>query len=69
MIIYPSLSGNTVKKLKKLLSIIAASVPFTPDLKKIKALLEIGDERTLKTYLKYLEDAGVILLFPKTAGA
>ena len=37
MTIYPSLSGNTVKKLKKLLSIIAASVPFTPDLKKDKS--------------------------------
>ena len=65
MSIYPSLSGNTVKKLKKLLAIIAASVPFTPDLKKIKTLLDIGDERTLKTYLKYLEDAGVILTVSK----
>jgi uncharacterized protein len=65
MTIYPSLSGNTVKKLKKLLAIIAASVPFTPDLKKIKNLLDIGDERTLKTYLKYLEDAGVILTVSK----
>jgi predicted AAA+ superfamily ATPase len=59
--IYPALSGNSVKKLKKLLSIIAASVPFTPDMKKLKTLLDIGDERTLKTYLKYLEDAGIIL--------
>ncbi len=59
--IYPSLSGNSVKKIKKLLTIIAASVPFTPDLKKLKAMLDIGDERTLKTYLKYLEDAGIIL--------
>ena len=65
MSIYPSLSGNTIKKLKKLLVIIAASVPFTPDLKKIKNLLDIGDERTLKTYLKYLEDAGVILTVSK----
>jgi len=65
MAIYPSLTGNTVKKLKKLLAVIAASVPFTPDLKKIKTLLDIGDERTLKTYLKYLEDAGVILTVSK----
>lgn len=61
MAIYPSLSGNSIKKIKKLLSIIAESVPFTPDLKKIKTALDIGDERTLKTYLKYLEDAGIIL--------
>jgi len=31
--IYPSLNGSSIKKMKKLLSIIAASVPFTPDLK------------------------------------
>jgi predicted AAA+ superfamily ATPase len=59
--IYPSLNGNSIKKIKKLLSIIASSVPFTPDLKKVKNLLDIGDERTLKTYLKYLEDGGIIL--------
>lgn len=59
--IYPSLSGNSIKKIKKLLSIIASSVPFTPDLKKLKTMLDIGDERTLKAYLKYLEDAGIIL--------
>jgi len=64
--IYPSLSGNSIKKLKKLLSIIAASVPFTPDLKKLKTLLDVGDERTLKAYLKYLEDAGIILTVSKS---
>ncbi len=58
--IYPSLSGNSIKKIKKLLMIIASSVPFTPDLKKLKTTLDVGDERTLKTYLKYLEDAGII---------
>jgi len=67
--IYPSLSGNSVKKLKKLLSIIAASVPFTPDMKKLKTLLDIGDERTLKTYLKYLEDAGIILTVSRAGKA
>ena len=30
-------------------------------MRQLKNLLGIGDERTLKTYLKYLEDAGVIL--------
>jgi len=64
--IYPSLSGNSIKKLKKLLSIIAASVPFAPDLKKLKTVLDVGDERTLKTYLKYLEDAGIILTVSKS---
>jgi len=64
--IYPSLSGNSIKKVKKLLSIIAGSVPFTPDLKRLKTLLDVGDERTLKTYLKYLEDAGIILTISKS---
>jgi len=63
--IYPSLSGNSVKKIKKLLMIIASSVPFTPDLKKLKTMLEVGDERTLKTYIKYLEDAGIVLTVSK----
>jgi predicted AAA+ superfamily ATPase len=64
--IYPSLSGNSIKKMKKLLTIIASSVPFTPDLKKLKTTLEVGDERTLKTYLKYLEDAGIIQTVSKS---
>ena len=63
--IYPSLSGNSIKKIKKLLSIISASVPFTPDLRKLKTMLDVGDERTLKIYLKYLEDAGIILTVSK----
>jgi len=64
--IYPSLSGNSIKKIKKLLPVIAASVPFTPDLKKLKTMLDVGDERTLKTYFKYLEDAGIILTVSKS---
>ncbi len=63
--IYPSLSGNSVKKIKKLLTIIASLVPFTPDLKKLKTMLDVGDERTLKTYIRYLEDAGIILTVSK----
>lgn len=58
--VQPSITGVSVKRIKKLLSIIARSVPFTPDLKALKQLLDIGDERTLKLYLKYLEDAGLI---------
>lgn len=63
--IYPSLSGSSIKKIKRLLTIIAASVPFTPDLKNLKKMLDVGDERTLKNYLKYLEDAGIILTVSK----
>ncbi len=38
-----------------LLSAIARSAPFTPDMKRLKQIIEVGDERTLKTYLSYLE--------------
>ncbi|MCF6290399.1 MAG: AAA family ATPase [Desulfobacterales bacterium] len=65
--VHPGLSGASIKKIKKLLAVISLSVPFTPDLKKMKTILEIGDERTLKTYLTFLEDAGLILTLPKTA--
>ncbi|MFH0730455.1 MAG: AAA family ATPase [Pseudomonadota bacterium] len=59
--IQQSLNGSSIRKIQKLLSIISSLVPFTPDMKQLKNLLGIGDERTLKTYFKYLEDAGVIL--------
>jgi uncharacterized protein len=58
--IYPALTGNSIKKINQLLQFIAASVPFTPNWQNLKKILEIGDERTLKTYFKYLEDAGLI---------
>ena len=58
--IHTALNGTSIKKIKKLLAVIAESVPFIPDLKKLKNIVEIGDERTLKNYLKILEDSGVI---------
>lgn len=63
--VHPALNGTSIRRIEKLLAIIAKLVPFTPDLKMLKNLLEIGDERTLKTYLKYLEDAGVVLTLGK----
>jgi len=65
--IYPSLTGNSIKKLKSLLKVISASVPFTPDMKKLKSIIGVGDERTLKNYLKYLEDAGLIKMLMKSS--
>lgn len=58
--IFPALTGASIRKLKQLLSFIASAVPFVPNLQKLKQLLHIGDERTLKNYLKYLEDARLI---------
>jgi len=63
--IYPSLTGNSIRKLKSLIKIISSSVPFTLELKKLKTAVGISDERTLKNYLKYLEDAGLIRLLQK----
>lgn len=64
--IHPSLTGGSIKKILALLKVIASSVPFLPDYQKMSRLLEIGDQRTLKTYLKYLEDCGIIISLPKT---
>lgn len=58
--IYPHINGVSLKKIKQLFAFIAESVPFTPNWTKIKSLLSIGDTRTLQTYFKYLEDAGLI---------
>ncbi len=58
--IHPSLSGSSIKNIKKLLSHIARLVPDKPDLAKLKKSLELSDDRTLKNYLKYLEDAHII---------
>ena len=66
--IHPMLTGSSIQKLKKLLAVIAESAPFTPDLRRLKQIVEIGDERTLKTYLQYLADGGVILTLPKSGG-
>lgn len=63
--IYPSLGGESIRKIKQLLAFIAAAVPFTPDLNAIKQAVEVTDTRTLKTYLKYLEDAGIIAQYHK----
>lgn len=60
--IHPLLTGNSVKKIKQLLVFIAANVPFVPNMSKLSRMIDVGDERTLKTYLKYLADAGLIKL-------
>lgn len=59
------LNGTSVKKILRLLSLLTESVPYTPDLNDLKRKLEIGDIRTLKQYLKFLEDSDVILSVSK----
>ncbi len=62
--IYPHLTGNSIKKIKQLLAYIAQEVPFTPNWQKIKNLTDIQDDRTIKTYFKYLEDASIVRCLP-----
>ena len=58
--ILPDLSGHSLHKLAQLLAYIAEEVPFVPNLQRLKKLVNIGDDRTLKNYFKYLEDARLI---------
>lgn len=58
--IYPHLTGNSIKKIKQLVAYLAQAVPFIPNWQAIKKITDIGDDRTLKTYFKYLEDASII---------
>ena len=67
LFVYPSLDGNSIKKLKLLLKIIMQSVPFVPVIEKLKISLEVGDGRTLKDYFIKLEDAGIIKLLMKAS--
>jgi len=67
LFVYPGLDGNSIKKLKLLLSIIMQSVPFVPVIEKLKHTLEVGDGRTLKDYFIKLEDAGILKLLMKSS--
>ncbi len=58
--VHPQLTGQSSKKMRLLLSYIASAVPYTPDLNKLKKLIDIGDERTLKQYLRFLEQSNLI---------
>ena len=60
--IYPKLNGNSIKKIKMLLSVIMKSVPFEPKISELKKATDIKDDRTLKDYLSKLDDAGLIKL-------
>ena len=64
--VQPALTGSSIKKISALIRIIASSVPFFPDYTKLAALVDVGDQRTLKTYLKYLEDCCLIFGLSRT---
>jgi len=60
--IYPKLNGNSIKRIKMLLSIIIKSVPFESKISELKKAADIKDDRTLKDYLSKLDDAGLVKL-------
>lgn len=56
---YANLSVSTSRKLKRLLSIIAESVPFKPNFTKIAELLNVS-RNSMDDYFYFLEQAGMI---------
>jgi predicted AAA+ superfamily ATPase len=67
--IHPAMTGNSVARIKRLLSALAANVPFTPDLIKLRGLLGIADDRTLKDYLQCLQESGLVMAISKPGKA
>lgn len=56
---YANLNVGTSRKLKRLLSIIAESVPFKPNFSKISELIGVS-RNSLDDYFSYMEKAGLI---------
>ena len=56
---FANLSVTTARKLKKLLLVIAESVPFKPNFVSLAGKLEVS-RNSLEDYLTYMEDAGLI---------
>lgn len=56
---YANLTISTSRKLKRLLAIIAESVPFKPNFSKISKVLGVS-RNSLEDYFSYLEKAGLI---------
>lgn len=58
LVLLTGISQANSEKLKRLLYVISQSVPFTPNIDKLASRLGMG-KNTLKTYLKYLDMAGI----------
>ena len=53
---------DTISKIKKLLAVIAGSVPYTLNHSRVREELHIADHRTLLKYFHYLDKAEVITI-------
>jgi len=56
---FANLSVTTARKLKRLLLVIADSVPFKPNFVSLAAKLEVS-RNSLEEYMSLMEDAGLI---------
>jgi predicted AAA+ superfamily ATPase len=56
---------DTLIRIKKLLAVIASSVPYTPNLSRVREELHITDQRTLLKYLYYLDRAELIAVLSR----
>jgi predicted AAA+ superfamily ATPase len=56
---YAQMHISTGRKLKHLLTIVAQSVPFKPNMSKLADLLQVS-RNNISDYLQYIEDAGLI---------
>ena len=57
--VYAGMNVATGRKLKQLLAIVAASVPFKPNMSKIAKMLNVS-RNNVADYLLYIEEAGMI---------
>lgn len=66
--VHPEISGNTMARVQKLLAVLAESTPMIPNLARLARLTDVADPRTMKTYLAYLEEAGLIMGLTRGGG-
>jgi predicted AAA+ superfamily ATPase len=59
------ISFDTISKIKRLLILLAGSVPYTPKLSQLRNDLRITDQRTLLKYMNYLDKADLISLISR----
>lgn len=58
--VYAGMSSSMGRKFKRLLSVIARSVPFKPNMSKLAEIIGVSRNQ-MPEYLKYIEDAGMIM--------
>ncbi len=66
--VHPEISGSTIARVAKLLAILAETTPMSPNLARLARLVDVADPRTMKNYLAYLEEAGLIMGLTRGGG-